>query len=266
MTDQKKYINKLQDTRVLVIGGSSGIGFAVAEAVLEYGAQVTISSSNPKRVEASISKLKSSYPSAASKVHGLPADLSKPDTLEDVLKQLFEDTVKAMGGEKLDHVIFTAGDALAQMKLNDVTVEKIYQAGQIRFIAPLLVGKFLPTYLNQSYKSSYTITTGSVSEHPIPDWTVVGSFAGGLLSMVRGLALDLKPARVNGVSPGAVNTELWDTIPEDHRKGMMKSFEDKMPTGRVPLPEDVAETYLGLLKDVNMDGVTVSTNGGAMLM
>lgn len=85
MSDQKKYSNKLEDSRVLIIGGSSGIGYSTAEACLEYGALVTIASSNASRVGTAVSKLQSSYPSSRSRVHGQVVDLSKSDTLESEL-------------------------------------------------------------------------------------------------------------------------------------------------------------------------------------
>ncbi|KAF1943314.1 short chain dehydrogenase [Clathrospora elynae] len=267
MPDQTKYTAKLTGSRILVIGGSSGIGFCVAEACTENGALVTISSSNKTRVGNAVEKIKASYPSAKDRVFGLTVDLSKPDTLENDLKTLLEGTVKEMGGEKLDHVVFTAGDKLAIVKLEDMTMQNIVAAGQIRFFAPLLLAKFLPTYLHSTHKSSYTITTGSIAEKPSPDWSVVGSYAGGHQAMVRALALDMKPIRVNGVSPGAVDTELWDHhYGKEQKEGIMQGMEGKMATGRVGRPEDVAETYLGILRDANMDGSMVQSNGGGMLM
>ena len=83
--------------------------------------------------------------------------------------------------------------------------------------------------------------------------------------MVRNLALDLKPIRVNGVSPGAVDTELW-TMSADEKEMVMKAVAEKMTTGRPGQPEDVAEAYLAIMKDVNMDGSVVRTDGGYMLM
>lgn len=144
-------------------------------------------------------------------------------------------------------------------------MQNIVQAGQIRFFAPLLLAKFLPTYLKSSYTSSYTITTGTTSEKPVPDWSVVGSYAGGHHSMVRNLALDLKPIRVNGVSPGAVDTELWK-MPAGEKEIIMKAVAEKMTTGRPGQPEDVAEAYLAIMKDMNMDGSVIRTDGGYMLM
>jgi NAD(P)-dependent dehydrogenase (short-subunit alcohol dehydrogenase family) len=146
------------------------------------------------------------------------------------------------------------------------TMQNILAAGQLRFFAPLLLAKHLPNYLVPSYRSSYIITTGAVSEKPIPNWSVIGSYAGGLHSMVRGLALDMKPIRVNGVSPGAVDTELWDHHGQEKKEAIMQGMTSKMTTGRVGRPEDVAETFLGLLRDYNIDGSMIRTDGGGMLM
>ncbi|KAF2631680.1 NAD(P)-binding protein [Macroventuria anomochaeta] len=265
MPDQKKYSNKLHGSRVLIIGGSSGIGFCIAEVCLEYGALVSIASSNSSKIEAAVSKLQSTYPSAKSNIHGQTVDLSKSDTLESELKTLFEQTVKVMGGEKLDHVIFTAGDALATMKLADITMESILKAGQIRFFAPLLAAKFVPEHVKNSHKSSYTITTGSISERPMPDWSVIGSFAGGHHSMVRNLALDMKPIRVNGVSPGVVDTELW-SMSKEQRDQLMEQISKKVATGTPGKPEWVAESFLSCMRDYNMDGAMVRTDGGGLFM
>ena len=205
MADAQKYISKLRDSRILIIGGSSGIGYAVAEACLEHGALVAISSSNPSRVESAVSKLQSSYPSKKSNIHGITVDLSNPSTLESELESVLKNSASKLGSNgKLDHVVFTAGDALATIKLEDMNMQNIVQAGQLRFFAPLLLAKFLPQFLESSYKSSYTITTGSISEKPMPNWSVIAGYAGGLHSMVRNLALDMKPIRVSYYSvPGS---------------------------------------------------------------
>jgi len=83
--------------------------------------------------------------------------------------------------------------------------------------------------------------------------------------MVRGLAVDLKPVRVNLVSPGAVETELWDSLPKEAREGYFKTVGAKLLTGGIGMPEDVAECYLWLMKDKNVTGTVVQTDGGALL-
>jgi len=253
---QQKY-NKLLGKHVLVIGGTSGIGFSVAEAILESGGFVTISSSSTTRVQSSISKLQSSYPSG--KITGFVCDLSKP-SIEADIEELFKQT------GKVDHIVFTAGDKLAAMPVQEITLEGIQKAGQIRFAAPLLVAKVGSKYLNQSSDSSIILTTGSVAEHPIPNWSVVAGYAAGLHGMTRNLALDLKPIRVNLISPGGLDTELWKDMGEKEKREMFKAWEEKFPTGHVGRPEEVAEAYLWLLKDSNVTGRVAASDSGAMLV
>jgi len=260
MTDQVKYTQKLKGAKVLVIGGSSGIGYGVAEALVELGAIVTVSSSNPDRVQKTIDSLEKSYPSASDRISGHACNLGDQATVEDNIKQLFEKV------GKLDHVVYTAGDPLAMMPLEDVSMEKMVKAGMVRFFAPLLVGKYAPKYLSGGPKSSITLTTGSVSERPRPSWSVIGSFATGLQGMCRGLALDLKPIRVNLISPGAVDTELWGHLTEEQKANMFKELAEKQPTGTVGTVQDVVHSYLGVIQDYNMTGSMISTNSGTLLV
>ncbi|KAG9551441.1 NAD(P)-binding protein, partial [Aureobasidium melanogenum] len=260
MSDQNKYNSKLQGQRVLIIGGSAGIGYGVAEASLENGASVIISSSNESRVQEAVSKLQKSYPSAAKRVEGYAANMGDQASLESNVEQLFQ---KA---GKLNHVVFTAGDSLAMMALEDATLDKTIQAGMVRYFAPLMVAKHAAKVLDKSPTSSITLTTGSVSEKPMPNWSVINGFATAIQGTTRGLALDLKPIRVNLVSPGAVETPLWNGIPEEQRKQTFEAFGKKMATGKIGQVEDVAEAFLYAMKDKNLTGSMISTNGGALIM
>jgi NAD(P)-dependent dehydrogenase (short-subunit alcohol dehydrogenase family) len=228
---------------------------------VENGCKVIISSSNPQRVEQTVKKLQQSYPSQSKNVSGHACNLGDEKSIEKNIVDLLEKT------GKVDHIIYTAADALAQMPLDTIDIEKIHKAGLLRFFGPLLVGKHAPKYLTPGPKSSITLTTGGVSQKPIPDWTVIGAYATGLHGVTRGLALDLKPIRVNLVSPGAVDTELWTNsgFSEEQRKGMMDGIASKLPTGKVPGPEEIAEAYVYLLRDHNITGTMVSTNGGFLL-
>lgn len=259
MTDQTKYTSKLKNAHILIIGGSSGLGFTAAEAALEQGARVTISSSQQSRVSNALNRLEQSYPSAEGRVGGYACSLGDQSTLEQEVEALFQKV------GNLDHIVYTAGDRLATMPIREATLPQIIQAGTVRFFAPLIVAKVGSRYLSPGPKSSITITTGAVSERPIPDWTVVGSYAGGLQSMTRGLALDLKPIRVNLISPGGVDTELWDHMEEDKRQQLIESLAKSTATGAVGKPEDVAEAYMYCLRDENLTGSMISTNGGALL-
>ncbi|TVY81232.1 Short-chain dehydrogenase/reductase [Lachnellula suecica] len=253
---QQKY-NKLAGKHVLVIGGSSGIGYAVAEASIESGCRVTISSSSASKVEAKVASLKESYPSA--NVAGYACDLSK-DTKEAEIEKLFEQT------GKVDHIVITAGDKLAMGPLQDISYESIVAAGQVRFIAPLLIAKVGSRYLNKGPQSSIVLSSGSVSEKPKPNWSVVASYASALLGMTRNLAMDLKPIRVNIVSPGPIETELWDGMSKEDFEGFKKHVEDTVPVGHMAKAEEVAEAYLWLMKDSNVTGFVACSDGGEKLV
>ncbi|KAF1919457.1 hypothetical protein BDU57DRAFT_585615 [Ampelomyces quisqualis] len=259
MAEPTKYTSKLSGSRLLIIGSSSGIGFAVAEACIEHGALVVIASCSHKRISSAIERIKSTYPSKAVNIHGLTVDLSNPEALESELEHVLSKAVVVCvssgdGKRKLNHIIYTAGDALATIPLPDMTSKTLPRPD-----------KFLNEHLEKCPDSSYTITTGSISEKPMPDWTVVAGYAAGLHAMVRNLALELKPIRVNGISSGVVNTELWK-MSEEERETMMTSMGENLATGRAGRPEDVAESYLAVLKDGNMTGSMVQTDGGALFM
>jgi NAD(P)-dependent dehydrogenase (short-subunit alcohol dehydrogenase family) len=203
---------------------STGIGYAVAEASIESGASVTISSSSISKVESSIAALKKSYPSA--EVSGYSCDLSKP-TVEQDLELLFKQT------GKVEHIVYTAGSLIGTGPINECTYESILQAGQVRFVAPLLLAKVGSKYLNPGPTSSIVFTTGLVADRPIPNWSVIASYAAGLHGMTRTLAVDLQPIRVNIVSPGLVDTNLWQHLSAEEKEGMMKNLAGKAPTAHV---------------------------------
>jgi len=85
--------------------------------------------------------------------------------------------------------------------------------------------------------------------------------------MTRNLALDLKPIRVNLVSPGGLDTEMWDkTMDEQQKANMIKHWEQTLPTGKVGRPEDVAQAYLWLMKDSNVTGRIAASDSGSLLI
>lgn len=233
MAERSKYTRKLEGKRVLVIGGTSGIGYAVCEASLEHGASVTISSSSPSKITATLEKLKTRYPSASSRVSGIPCNLSGP-AMEDNIRALFVKT------GTLDHVVFTAGDALVLNPIHEVTYGSIVAAGTVRFIAPLLVAKHAASHLSPGPFSSITFTGAGLADKSRPGWTVPTAYAAGMRGIVNGLAIDLKPVRVNAVEPFATETEEWSAKSEDEVKSLREIIAEETLTGRVGTAEDVA--------------------------
>ncbi|PTB63416.1 dehyrdogenase/reductase domain-containing protein [Trichoderma citrinoviride] len=262
-----KYVNKLQGKRVLVIGASSGVGFCVAEAALEHGAHVTISSSNQTKLDKAASRLQEHIKAAnlgdASKLlSAKTVDLGNPDTVDQSVVELLEFATK---DGKLDHVVFTAGDALKTSGLKETTVKDIQAINQVRNAGAIIVAKHLHKYINPSVSSSFTLTGGTNTWRPLPNWSVVAFAGGGTESLTRGLAVDLRPVRCNCVRLGAVQTELLDMIPEEHREGVLQGFRDWAITGTVGTPQEVAEAYVYSMKDSFATGAIFTTDGGRLV-
>lgn len=251
------YTDKLSEKTILVIGGTSGIGVSVASLSLAHKAKVIISSSTDKKLSSALERLKTAYPNAD--ITGHICDL-RANAVESSVKALFEKT------GKVDHIVHTAGDPLATCKLSDITVEKIQKAGEVRFISALIVAKYAAQYLKGGPESSLTLTSGAVAERPHDNWSIVASYAGGLYSMVKNLALDMKPLRVNLVVPGAVNTELWDGLSEDQKQKLFEATMARVPTGNVGQPDHVAEAYLYAMRDWNVTAVVLKTDSGSTIV
>ncbi|RWA10712.1 hypothetical protein EKO27_g4381 [Xylaria grammica] len=251
--------SKLSGSRVLVIGGTSGMGFGVSKACVYEGSTVIIVSSKESRVASAISRLKEANPNA--QVEGRVCNVGNADDLESNVAQLF-DSIQG----PLDHIVFTAGDELAIGPVSGLSVPTIIQGGTVRFIAPLIIAKYAAERLTKSRSSSYTIVGGERSKRPTPGWAIPASYIAGLNGMVRALAMDLKPIRVNLVHPGAVKTEMWETLPEDVRNQAWEDIARRYPTGIIGSPDDVAEAFIYLMKDANSTGSVVHTNGGSLLV
>lgn len=263
-----KYLNKLQGSSILIIGGTSGLGFAVAEASLEYGASIVLAGRSETKIDEAIARLKSAYPEAADRFRGHVVDL-KGDDIEASITKLFE--FATMGGQlKLDHIVSTAGEGPTTTTLENATIERIIDAGKMRIAGTLLLCKIAPTYLKNSYTSSITFTGGAAYYRPMEGYSVTAATAGGMGPMAMGLSVDLKPIRVNMLSPGAIQTELLDVVCKRVGNGdpapLQNMFREHTLLDRVGSPEDVAEIYLGIMKCGFITGTVVQVEGGYLLV
>ncbi|KAK6332920.1 hypothetical protein TWF696_002938 [Orbilia brochopaga] len=260
-----KYTNKLQGKRVLVLGGTSGIGFCVAEAAVEYGAIVTVSSSRQASIDKAIKRITDAYPDSASRINGKTCDLGGDD-LEEQIKGLYEFATNG-GANKLDHVVNTAGDKFSLPKITEFTVEAANKLSQVRFMGTLFLAKYAATYMNSSADSSFTTTSGVNGAKPADGWAAIAGYITAQEGLIRGLAKDIKPIRANNVSPGAVHTELFNHFGnEEEVKAIVEMYAGKTLTGRIGKPEDLAETYIYIMKNPFVTGTIHQVDGGYLLV
>ncbi|AOR31097.1 short-chain dehydrogenase [Streptomyces fodineus] len=237
----------LQGQRIVVIGGTSGIGLAVAEGAAREGAEVVVASRRPESVEAALKRLP-----ASAEGHVLDA------TDEDTVRGFFE----RVGA--FDHLVYTAGESLLLEPLAEASVVRAR-----RFLDTRLWGAYTAVkYGAGSIRpgGSVVLTTGTAGRRPMPGSSAASALCGAMESLTRALAVELAPLRVNVVSPGLVRTELWREVPEAAREELFRSSAESLPVGRVGEPADVAEAYLYLMRGGYSTGSVVVVDGGGTLV
>ncbi|KAJ7354698.1 hypothetical protein DFH08DRAFT_855729 [Mycena albidolilacea] len=258
--------NFILNSRTLIIGGSSGIGFAVASGALSNGSKVHITSATGEKLSAKVAQLQSLYPNAH--VGGSVADLSSTETLEATLQSVLDAVVKETGGA-LDHIVYTSGDAINMSPLAEATAASALQGFTVRYLGPLLVGKLVAAnpgrYLTPAASSSITLTSGILAHRPRPGFSLVGGVVGAVEVLTRALAVDLAPIRVNVVIPGIVNTELVQGMTEGN-EGVVAMFKAASLTKELGAPEGAAEAYLFCMRSALATGQGFKIDSGALLV
>ncbi len=260
-----KYHNKLRGQHVFIVGGTKGIGYAVAEAAIEFGGTVAVASSKEENVAAAVQQLKKSYPEASGRISGQIVDIGASD-LEAHLHRVFQTITE--DGRKIDHVVETAGAGLIPMSIDNTTIEGLEHASRGRVVGTTLLAKVARQYMKQEYTSSFTMTGGIVGFKPPKGLGLVAGIGGAKEGLSRGLAIDIAPIRVNMVSPGAIHTTLLEKrAGGDPAKleQILKGAASQSLLNRVGTVEDAAEIYVSLMKSHFVTGSVMHVEGGYLL-
>jgi len=257
--------NFLLNSRTLIIGGSSGLGFAVASAALSSGSKVHITSVTDEKLATKIKQLQSLYPGAH--VNGSAADLSSTETIEGNLKSILDAAVKETGGP-LDHIVYTSGDSRSRTTLAETTAATALQPFTVRYLGPLLVGKLVAAhpgkYLTAAASSSITLTSGLLAHRPRPGTSPMIPVAGAVEVLTKALAVDLAPIRVNVVIPGLVDTELVQGMTGGNKE-VLSAFAAASLTKIIGTPEGAAEAYLFCMRSALATGQGFKIDNGSLM-
>ncbi|MCB9732151.1 MAG: SDR family oxidoreductase [Deltaproteobacteria bacterium] len=239
----------LDGKRVVVVGGTSGIGFGVARAALAAGAsEVVVASRSRERVAAAVARLE-----APGRARGIATDA----TVEGDVAALF-----AAVGE-VDHVVMTCAE-LRWQPIAELAVDDAMATLRSKLLAGLLLAKHGAPRLRAG--GSLTLTTGVATDRPNAGGALVSLCNGGLEGLARQLAVELAPIRVNALSPGIVDTELWDGIAGDEKAARLAGIGGRMLARRVGSPDDLARAALFLMESGFVTGETLHVDGGYRLV
>jgi NAD(P)-dependent dehydrogenase (short-subunit alcohol dehydrogenase family) len=237
----------LNGKRVVILGGTSGIGLATARAAQGQGAAVVVASSRSQRVESALAALQG-------KAEGEVVDLAD----ESQVRALFE----RLGA--FDHLVYSAGETLYLETLYKMQIDQARGFANLRLWGAFMAAKYGGPHIQPG--GSITLTNGVAALRPHKGWTVAASICGAMEALTRALAVELAPIRVNAVCPGVVKTELWAGMTESDRAAMYRDIGRKLPVGRVGEADDLAETYLYLMQEGYSTGQVIVVDGGGMLV
>ena len=243
------------DDTVVVIGGSSGMGLAVARRCLADGARVVIAGRSAARLEAASEQLVRLVPAnGGGRLAAIVADIG--DRAQ--LSRLFEET------GKLSHLVVTAAD-LPYGPVGTLTEDDMMRAVKSKVTGPLQAAQLAAQRI--SGPGSITFTSGVAAYRPIPGGALGAIVNGAIESMVRALALELAPVRVNAVSPGWVDTPIWEQIANpDAKRARFADMAARLPGRRLGQAEDIANAIRFLINDSFVTGTVLHAEGAQLLV
>jgi NAD(P)-dependent dehydrogenase (short-subunit alcohol dehydrogenase family) len=236
----------LEKRKTTVVGGTSGIGLETAKRLVQRGADVTIGGRNEERLSAAATSL-------GDGVKAIPVDATDADSL----RRFFDDA------GPIDDLVVTAtrrGGASPAAELGDQDLVDPFAgkpAAHLRAVALAL-----PTL---DERGSVTVVGAGSAQSALPGTALLAAVNGAVEAAVAPLARELAPRRVNGVSPGLIETSWWDPLPAQEREAVFEQFADQTPVGRNGTAADVAHAICALIENDYINGVVLPCDGGLRL-
>ena len=233
--------------RVVVIGASAGIGEATARAFAARGASVTITGRSKERLD------------QAAKRIGYPVETGEVDATDRAALDVFFATTGT-----IDHLVLTASPgAVGAGPFAALDGAVLRQAFEGKFFAHVNAIQAALPRLRQD--GSVTIVSAVSARTAFAGTAGLAAANGALEAIVAPLAVELAPLRINAVSPGVIDTQWWDAMPQDQRRAYFDAVAAVTPARRVGRPEDVADAIAYLAGASFVTGTVLECAGGVNL-
>jgi NAD(P)-dependent dehydrogenase (short-subunit alcohol dehydrogenase family) len=243
-------MSSLKSQKIIIVGGSSGIGLGVAAASVKSGAEVVIVGRSREKLQAAAKML-----GADRSLQTFAADMTK----ESEVAQMF-DRVGAF-----DHLVSTAGAPPPNDPIDRADLDVARRFIDNKLIGAISLAKHSARTLRKG--GSMTFTSGINKDRPpVPGGAVVTAIAGSFGYLAHALALEAAPTRVNVVSPGWVDTPMWDELVGEAKSGYLDSMASRLPARRIATPAEIAQAYLYLMESELTTGETIHIDGGQRLI
>lgn len=232
--------SSLSGKTIIVIGGSSGIGAAVAQAALARGAHVIVAG---RRLA----------PGSDSGLRNEPVDVTDSASL----KQLFE----TVG--RFDHLVYTSGPSVRAKPLIETDLDEARDNFDVKLWGALRAIQHALPFLHE--QGSITLTSGQLGRKLAAGQLIKTGINAATEALGKQLAKELAPRRVNVISPGVIDTPAYAGLGQEQRLAMFAKAGQGLPVGRVGQAEEVAAGYVLAMENGFMTGAVVDIDGGGLL-
>ena len=232
----------LTGQRVVVVGGTSGMGLATVRAALAQGAEVVAAGRRP---------VGRREPAAGARQEVVDI------TSEESVRELFRNV-----GE-LDHLLVTASPGSPGAFLEqDLASARTYMDG--KFFGSWTCARFAAPRIRA--RGSITFVTGGAVVRPPAHGSMIAAAFAAIEALTRALAVELGPQRVNTIRPGYTDSEMWQFLSDGQRDDLRRRVADALPVRRMGTPEDVAHAAVFLMTNPQVTGTVLEITGGETLI
>jgi NAD(P)-dependent dehydrogenase (short-subunit alcohol dehydrogenase family) len=229
--------------KVVVVGGTSGIGEAAAQLFAKSGGEVIVAGRDPERLGRAVARLEG--------VRGVVADGADPESA----RRLFE------GVGPFEHLVLALSGGRGAGPIASVPMEEIRAGFEAKLFAHLTALRAALPFV----RSSVTLVSAATAAKALAGTTGLAAINGAIEAVVRPLAAELAPLRVNCVRPGVIDTPWWDSVPKDFKDAAFAQAVQALPVKRVGRPEDVAAAIVMVAQNPFMTGTILDVSGGGTL-
>jgi NAD(P)-dependent dehydrogenase (short-subunit alcohol dehydrogenase family) len=230
-----------ENKKAIVIGGSSGIGLATAQILANGKAQVTVTGRDAGKLD------------QVRQTTGLQTqvvDSSDRTALDAFFKQ----------AGAIDHLVVSVSGSKGMGNFAELSLQELRAGFEGKFWPQLNTLQAALPYINSG--GSITLITAISSIAQKPGTAGLAAINGALELMVPILAQELKPIRINAVSPGVVDTPWWNFAPAEAKQQAFQQLTGNIPAGRVARPEEIADAVVFTLGNSYLTGTVIHCDGG----
>ncbi|MEV4294163.1 SDR family oxidoreductase [Microbispora rosea] len=231
--------------RVVIVGGTSGIGLAAAVRLAASGREVVVTGRTPERLERAVKEI-------GERGSGVVADARDPESMRTLFAEV----------GPVDHVVISVSGRRGAGPFLSLSPDDLRRALDDKLIAQVVAAQAALAALRRD--GSLTFVSAASANNALAGVAGLAAVNGAIESMVPGLAVELAPVRVNAVSPGVIDTEWWDEL-GDGRQGALDAFAAATTVGRIGTPGEVANAIAYLIETGYATGTVLTVDGGVRL-